>query len=50
MPERGDYLPEMSMVAVDLLDDNKKGFFLILKVRKLTGQDMIMMETECHSK
>ena len=31
MPERGDYLPEMSMAAVDLLDDNKKGFFLMIE-------------------
>lgn len=31
MPERGNFLPEMSMAAIDLLDDNKKGFFLMIE-------------------
>lgn len=31
MPERGNFLPEMSMTAIDLLDNNKKGFFLMIE-------------------
>jgi alkaline phosphatase len=31
MPERGDMLPESTMKAIDLLDNNKKGFFLMVE-------------------
>ncbi|MBN2766609.1 MAG: alkaline phosphatase [Paludibacteraceae bacterium] len=31
MPERGNFLPDMSMKAIELLDDNKKGFFLMIE-------------------
>jgi len=31
MPERGDMLPESTMKAIDLLDDNKNGFFLMVE-------------------
>ncbi|MPM89416.1 hypothetical protein SDC9_136525 [bioreactor metagenome] len=29
--ERGNYLPEATMAAVDILDNNKKGFFLMVE-------------------
>ncbi len=31
MPERGDMLPEASMAAIDILDNNKKGFFMMIE-------------------
>jgi alkaline phosphatase len=31
MPERGDMLPEATMAAIDILDNNKKGFFLMIE-------------------
>lgn len=30
-PERGEMLPEASMVAIDILDNNKKGFFIMIE-------------------
>ncbi|NDP20536.1 MAG: alkaline phosphatase [Paludibacter sp.] len=31
MPERGDMLPDATMAALDILDNNKKGFFLMIE-------------------
>lgn len=31
MPERGDMLPDATMAAIDILDNNKKGFFLMVE-------------------
>lgn len=31
MPERGKMLPEATMAAIDILDNNKKGFFLMVE-------------------
>jgi len=31
MPERGNMLPESTMAAIDILDNNKKGFFLMIE-------------------
>jgi alkaline phosphatase len=31
MPERGDMLPEASVAALDILDNNKKGFFMMIE-------------------
>ena len=31
MPERGKMLPEATMAAIDILDNNKKGFFLMIE-------------------
>lgn len=31
MPERGDMLPEATLAALDILDNNKKGFFLMIE-------------------
>ena len=31
MPERGDMLPQATMAAIDILDNNKKGFFLMVE-------------------
>jgi alkaline phosphatase len=31
MPERGSMLPDATMAAIDLLDNNKKGFFLMVE-------------------
>jgi alkaline phosphatase len=31
MPERGDMLPESALAAIDILDNNKKGFFLMIE-------------------
>ena len=31
MPERGNMLPESTMAAIDLLDNNSKGFFLMVE-------------------
>ncbi len=31
MPERGNMLPESTMAALDILDNNKKGFFLMVE-------------------
>ena len=31
MPERGNMLPESTMAAIDILDNNKKGFFLMVE-------------------
>lgn len=31
MPERGDLLPDATMVAIDILSRNKKGFFLMVE-------------------
>lgn len=30
-PERGEMLPESSLIALDILDNNKKGFFLMIE-------------------
>lgn len=31
MPERGDMLPDATIIALDILDNNKKGFFLMIE-------------------
>lgn len=31
MPERGDLLPEATIAALDILDNNKKGFFMMVE-------------------
>ena len=31
MPERGDMLPDATMTAINILDNNKKGFFLMVE-------------------
>lgn len=31
MPERGNMLPDATMAAIDILDNNKKGFFLMIE-------------------
>ncbi len=31
MPDRGELLPEASMAAIDILDNNKKGFFMMIE-------------------
>ena len=31
MPERGNMLPESTVAAIDILDNNKKGFFLMIE-------------------
>ena len=31
MPERGKMLPDATMAAIDVLDNNKKGFFLMVE-------------------
>lgn len=31
MPDRGDYLPEATVAAIDILKNNKKGFFMMIE-------------------
>lgn len=51
MPERGDMLPDATVVAIDILNKNKKGFFLMVEGSQIdwaghsNDLDLIIRET-----